>query len=254
MNQLVYLVPLFPLIGFFINGVLRNYLSKNMVGIIGSGSVLLSFIFSVLFFIEVKNGEILHQTLSDFITVGKLSIPFSFQVDQLSSIFLLIITGVGFLIHVYSAAYMHTERGPHYARYFAYLNLFIFSMLLLVLGSNFVIMFIGWEGVGLCSYLLIGYWFKNDSYNNAAKKAFIMNRIGDLGFLIAIFWMIGLFGSVNFADVFTKAATMPVGAVALTGITLLLFLGATGKSAQIPLYTWLPDACLLYTSPSPRDS
>ena len=242
MNQLVYLVPLFPLIGFFINGVLRNYLSKNMVGIIGSGSVLLSFIFSVLFFIEVKNGEILHQTLSDFITVGKLSIPFSFQVDQLSSIFLLIITGVGFLIHVYSAAYMNTERGPHYARYFAYLNLFIFSMLLLVLGSNFVIMFIGWEGVGLCSYLLIGYWFKNDSYNDAAKKAFIMNRIGDLGFLIAIFWMIGLFGSVNFADVFAKAAAMPVGAVALTGITLLLFLGATGKSAQIPLYTWLPDA------------
>ena len=137
---------------------------------------------------------------------------------------------------------MHEEKSEHFARYFAYLNLFVFSMLLLVMGSNFVIMFIGWEGVGLCSYLLIGYWFKNDSYNNAAKKAFIMNRIGDLGFLIAIFWMIMTFGSVNFSEVFAKAGNMPVGAAALTGITLLLFLGATGKSAQIPLYTWLPDA------------
>lgn len=242
MNQLVYLVPLFPLIGFLINGVLRNYLPKNISGIIGSGSVLLSFIISLLLFKDVTNGVILNQTLFDFISVGKLSIPFAFQVDQLSSIFLLIITGVGFLIHVYSTAYMHNENSPHFARYFAYLNLFVFSMLLLVMGSNFVIMFIGWEGVGLCSYLLIGYWFKNDSYNNAAKKAFIMNRIGDFGFLIAIFWMIMVFGSVNFSDVFTRAATMPVGAAALTGITLLLFLGATGKSAQIPLYTWLPDA------------
>ena len=242
MSQLVYLVPLFPLIGFLINGLFRNYLPKNLSGIIGSGSILVSFIISVLLFIDVKNGVVLNQTLFDFISVGKLSIPFAFQVDQLSSIFLLIITGVGFLIHLYSTAYMHEESSEHFARYFAYLNLFVFSMLLLVMGSNFVIMFIGWEGVGLCSYLLIGYWFKNDSYNNAAKKAFIMNRIGDLGFLIAIFWMIMLFGSVNFSDVFTKAAAMPVGAAALTGITLLLFLGATGKSAQIPLYTWLPDA------------
>jgi NADH-quinone oxidoreductase subunit L len=242
MNQLVYLVPLFPLIGFLLNGLFRNYLPKNLSGIIGSGSILVSFIISVLLFIDVKNGVVLNQTLFDFISVGKLSIPFAFQVDQLSSIFLLIITGVGFLIHLYSTAYMNEESSEHFARYFAYLNLFVFSMLLLVMGSNFVIMFIGWEGVGLCSYLLIGYWFKNDSYNNAAKKAFIMNRIGDLGFLIAIFWMIMVFGSVNFSDVFTKAAAMPVGAAALTGITLLLFLGATGKSAQIPLYTWLPDA------------
>ncbi|MBL7700084.1 MAG: NADH-quinone oxidoreductase subunit L [Chitinophagaceae bacterium] len=242
MNQLVYLVPLFPLIGFLLNGVFRNYLPKNLSGLIGSGAILVSFVISVLLFIEVKNGLVINQTLFDFISVGELSVPFAFQVDQLSSIFLLIITGVGFLIHLYSTAYMHEERAPHFARYFAYLNLFVFSMLLLVLGSNFVIMFIGWEGVGLCSYLLIGYWFKNDSYNNAAKKAFIMNRIGDFGFLIAIFWMILVFGSTNFADVFSKAATMPVGAAALTGITLLLFLGATGKSAQIPLYTWLPDA------------
>lgn len=242
MNQLVYLVPLFPLIGFLLNGMFRNNLSKGVSGVIGSGAVLASFIVSVLLFIDVKNGTTINHTLFNFISVGKLSIPFSFTVDQLSSIFLLIITGVGFLIHVYSTAYMHAEKSDHFARYFAYLNLFVFSMLLLVMGSNFVIMFIGWEGVGLCSYLLIGYWFTNDSYNNAAKKAFIMNRIGDLGFLIAIFWMIMLFGSVNFTDVFTKAATMPMGAAALTAITLLLFVGATGKSAQIPLYTWLPDA------------
>jgi NADH-quinone oxidoreductase subunit L len=242
MNQLVYLVPLFPLIGFVINGLFRNYLPKNLSGIIGSGAILVSFILSVVLFIDVKNGTTFNQTLFDFISVDKLSIPFAFQVDQLSSIFLLIITGVGFLIHLYSTAYMHEESSEHFARYFAYLNLFVFSMLLLVMGSNFVIMFIGWEGVGLCSYLLIGYWFKNDSYNNAAKKAFIMNRIGDLGFLIAIFWIIAAFGSTNFSDVFTKAADMPVGAAALTGITLLLFVGATGKSAQIPLYTWLPDA------------
>ena len=242
MNQLVYLIPLFPLIGFVINGLFRNYLPKNLSGIIGSGAILVSFIISVVLFIDVKNGTTFNQTLFDFISVDKLSIPFAFQVDQLSSIFLLIITGVGFLIHLYSTAYMHGESSEHFARYFAYLNLFVFSMLLLVMGSNFVIMFIGWEGVGLCSYLLIGYWFRNDSYNNAAKKAFIMNRIGDLGFLIAIFWMIAIFGSTNFSDVFTKAADMPVGAAALTGITLLLFVGATGKSAQIPLYTWLPDA------------
>jgi len=155
-------------------------------------------------------------------------------------LFLLIITGVGFLIHVYSTAYMHEEESPHFARYFSYLNLFVFSMLLLVLGANYVIMFIGWEGVGLCSYLLIGFWFKNIDFDNAAKKAFIMNRIGDLGFLVAIFWMINQFGSVSFSDVFAKAPVTSTGA--LTGITLLLFVGATGKSAQIPLYTWLPDA------------
>jgi NADH-quinone oxidoreductase subunit L len=178
--------------------------------------------------------------LFDFINTAKLNIPFSFQVDQLSALFLLIITGVGFLIHLYSTSYMNDETGPHYARYFAYLNLFIFSMLLLVLGANFVIMFIGWEGVGLCSYLLIGYWFKNGDFNKAANKAFVMNRIGDLGFLLAIFWMIGQYGTTNFAEIFSHAAdTAPA---VLTGITILLFIGATGKSAQIPLYTWLPDA------------
>jgi NADH-quinone oxidoreductase subunit L len=135
---------------------------------------------------------------------------------------------------------MHEESSAHYARYFSYLNLFVFSMLLLVLGANYVIMFIGWEGVGLCSYLLIGYWFRNVSYTNAAKKAFVMNRIGDLGFLLAVFWMINEFGSVTFSEVFAKAPGSSVSII--TGITILLFIGATGKSAQIPLYTWLPDA------------
>jgi NADH-quinone oxidoreductase subunit L len=240
--QLVWLVPVLPLVGFLINGLFRNYLSKSLTGIIGSGTILLSFVVSLLIFGQVRQ-EGFHATvvtLFDFISVGKLHIPFAFQVDQLSTLFLLIITGVGFLIHLYSTSYMHEEEAPHFARYFSFLNLFVFSMLLLVLGANFIILFIGWEGVGLCSYLLIGYWFKNLDYGNAAKKAFIMNRIGDLGFLIAVFLMINQFGSATFSEVFDKASGAKVGV--LTAITMLLFVGATGKSAQIPLYTWLPDA------------
>lgn len=238
----IWLVPLFPLVGFLINGLARNFLSRAMVGLIGCGTLLLSFAVSVYVFINVKQGNTAVVNLFDFISIGQLNISFSFQVDALSSLFLLIITGVGFLIHLYSTAYMHEESRDHFARYFAYLNLFVFSMLLLVLGSNYVVMFIGWEGVGLCSYLLIGYWFKNTEYNNAAKKAFVMNRIGDFGFLLAVFWMIQQFGSVNFSTVLTEGAKLPSGSAVLTGITLLLFVGATGKSAQIPLYTWLPDA------------
>jgi len=242
MSKIVYLVPLFPLIGFLLNGLLRRSLSKSLTGIIGCGVLLVSFIISVVIFMDVrKEGfEPVIVNLFDFIHTGKLNIPFAFQIDQLSVLFMLIITGVGFLIHVYSTSYMHEESSQHFARYFSYLNLFVFSMLLLVMGANFVIMFIGWEGVGLCSYLLIGYWFKNLDYGNAAKKAFVMNRIGDLGFLIGIFWIISQFGSVNFLEVFAQSPNAPTSA--LTGITLLLFVGATGKSAQIPLYTWLPDA------------
>ena len=235
-----WLVPLLPLIGFLINGLGRNFLSKTLVSIVGCGVLLASFAVSLYLFLNVKAGNQATVTLFDFINVNGLNIPFEFQVDALSSLFLLIINGVGFLIHLYSTAYMHEESNAHFARYFAYLNLFVFSMLLLVLGGNYVIMFIGWEGVGLCSYLLIGYWFKNTDYNNAAKKAFIMNRIGDLGFLLAVFWMIQQFGSTSFGEVFSKAEGTSVAV--LTGITLLLFVGATGKSAQIPLYTWLPDA------------
>lgn len=243
--QLVWLVPVLPLIGFLINGLFRKQLSKSLVSLIGCGTVLASFVISILIFIDVKNGNTGVISYFDFIKVKDFSIPFAFQADQLSALWLLVVTGVGFLIHLYSTAYMHEEESHHYARYFAYLNLFVFSMLLLILGANYVIMFIGWEGVGLCSYLLIGYWFKNNEYGNAAKKAFIMNRIGDLGFLLAIFWMVLKLGTVTYStpdhkgvlDLFSKLSTFDI-----TGITLLLFVGATGKSAQIPLYTWLPDA------------
>ena len=236
-----YLIPLFPLIGFLIIGLGRKYLSRSLTGIIGSGVILFSFLISVWIFFQVKEGNSGVVNYFNFISAGSLKIPFSFQIDALSSLFLLIITGVGFLIHVYSASYMHHESKEHFARYFSYLNLFVFSMLLLVMGGNFVILFIGWEGVGLCSYLLIGYWFKNTEYNYAARKAFVMNRIGDLAFLIAIFMIIAKVGSVNFGDVFSAEGLHKL-APSATIITLLLFVGATGKSAQIPLYTWLPDA------------
>jgi NADH-quinone oxidoreductase subunit L len=240
--QLAWLVPLLPLVGFLINGLGRKSLSKSLIGIIGSGVVLGSFIISLWMFFAVKNGAVYTANYFDFISSGKLSIPFAFKIDQLSSIFLLIITGVGFLIHVYSTSYMHEEKAEHFGRYFAYLNLFVFSMLLLVMGANFVIMFIGWEGVGLCSYLLIGFWFKNDAYNKAANKAFIMNRIGDLAFLIAIFWLIWKLDTVSYSEIFTVESMGKLSGKDITAITLLLFIGATGKSAQIPLYTWLPDA------------
>ncbi|MBP6215169.1 MAG: NADH-quinone oxidoreductase subunit L [Chitinophagaceae bacterium] len=245
--QIVYLIPLLPLIGFLVNGLGRKHLSKSLISVIGSGVVLASFAMSIWVFMQVKGMTAPYVAhYFDFIKVGDLKIPFAFQVDQLSSLFLLIITGVGFLIHVYSTSYMHKEKQEHFGRYFSYLNLFVFSMLLLVMGANYVIMFIGWEGVGLCSYLLIGYWFKNTEYNKAANKAFIMNRIGDLAFLIAIFWIISRVGNVNFNDVFAVARgevdLRKFTGTDITAITLLLFIGATGKSAQIPLYTWLPDA------------
>lgn len=238
--QMVWLIPLMPLLGFLLNGLGRKQVSKTLAGIIGSGTVFLSFLTSVYVFFNVKGGNTHVAHYFDFININALKIGFDFQIDQLSSIFLLIITGVGFLIHVYSTAYMHEEEPKDFAKYFAFLNLFVFSMLLLVMGANYVIMFIGWEGVGLCSYLLIGYWFKNTNYNVAARKAFIMNRIGDLGFLLAVFWLISKLGTVDFTNVFASASKLSTTDV--TGITLLLFVGAMGKSAQIPLYTWLPDA------------
>ena len=229
-----------PLVGFLINGLGRNSLSKTLTGIIGSGVVLASFLISVYIFFIVKAGNTHLAHYFDFINTSSLKVGFDFQIDQLSSLFLLIITGVGFLIHVYSTSYMHEEEPKDFAKYFSFLNLFVFSMLLLVMGGNYIIMFIGWEGVGLCSYLLIGYWFKNNDYNNAAKKAFIMNRIGDLGFLLAVFWLLSKLGTADYHEVFANVSKLTT--FDITGITLLLFVGATGKSAQIPLYTWLPDA------------
>lgn len=240
MSKLVYLVPLFPLLGFLVNGLGRKSMSKSLISIVGSGSILASFVVSLLIFFDVKANGGSVVTLFNFISVESFTIPFAFQVDQLSALFLLIITGIGFLIHLYSSAYMHEEEPQHFGRYFAYLNLFVFSMLLLVLGANYVIMFIGWEGVGLCSYLLIGFWFKNNNYNYAAKKAFVMNRIGDLGFLLAVFWILVKLGTASYGDVFANVSKL--SSFDITAITMLLFVGAMGKSAQIPLYTWLPDA------------
>jgi len=240
MDKYIWLIPVLPLAGFIINGLGRNTLSKNLIGFIGSFLVFASFALSVAAFLQVKSTGPINVTLYDWIHVEYFKIPFAFLVDQLSSIMLLIITGVGFLIHLYSIGYMHDDEG--FGKFFAYLNLFVFFMLLLVLGSNYVILFIGWEGVGLCSYLLIGFWYSNADYADAAKKAFIMNRIGDLGFLIGMFLIFRVFGSFEFATVFKSAAAMHSGEGVLFVITLLLFIGATGKSAQIPLFTWLPDA------------
>lgn len=241
MFNLIALVPLFPLLGFIINGFFGKKITKGLSGSIATLSVLASFIVSLLIFIELKETEVNPQiivNLFSWINSDRLQIPFEFLIDPLSTWFLLIITGIGFLIHLYSIGYMKEDEGL--SRFFTYLNLFVFFMLLLVLGNNYLIMFVGWEGVGLCSYLLIGFWFKNTSYNNAARKAFVMNRIGDLGFLLGIILIFITFGSISFNDIFLKAGTVPTNII--TSIALLLFIGAIGKSAQIPLYTWLPDA------------
>ena len=242
MKVLVGFIILWPLAGFLFNGLGRNYWSKKVIAYKATGYIVASFIASIFAFLYVQEHGATSVHYFDFINTATLKIPFDFKVDALSSLFLLVITGVGSLIHLYSTAYMKEESSAHYARYFAYLNLFIFSMLLLVLGDNYVIMFIGWEGVGLCSYLLIGYWFTNGDFNYAAKKAFIMNRIGDLGFLLAIFWIIFKLGSVSYSEVLTAESLAKLSSADITGITLLLFVGAMGKSAQIPLFTWLPDA------------
>ena len=240
MIRLVALIPLFPLIGFLINGFFGKKISKGLSGTIASLSILASFILSILVFAELQASSVKEHVVHVFswINSGHLSIPFEFLVDPLSSWFLLIITGIGFLIHIYSTGYMHDDEG--FSRFFTYLNLFVFFMLLLVLGNNYLITFVGWEGVGLCSYLLIGFWYKNTAYNNAAKKAFIMNRIGDLGFLLGIILIFVNFGSITYTEIFDQAGT--VDPATITVIALLLFVGAMGKSAQLPLYTWLPDA------------
>jgi len=248
MLNLVWLVPLFPLIGFIITGLGRNHLGKAS-GWIASLAILASFIVSVLIFIELKTlpediaehatgSHVVH--LFNFINTHAMQIAFDFQIDALSSIFLLVITGIGFLIHIYSISYMSHDEG--FGKFFAYLNLFVFSMLLLVLGANYLILFIGWEGVGLCSYLLIGFWYKNIAYTDAAKKAFIMNRIGDLGFLIGMFLLYAKCNALDFKSIENMMPTLMNDPSYLTAVALCFFIGATGKSAQIPLFTWLPDA------------
>ena len=240
--NLAWLVPLFPLLGFLITGLSSNRLKNNQAGILATAMVFLSFAVSVsLFFILRSSGqEAVTLTLFNWISVANLNIPFAFLIDHLSLTMMLIITGVGSLIHLYSIGYMKGD--DRFNSYFAQMNLFTFSMLLLVMGANYVVLFIGWEGVGLCSYLLIGFWFKNPVNNYAARKAFVMNRIGDLGFILGIILLFYTFKSVSFAEIFAQASSMQIGTPVITMITLFLLIGALGKSAQIPLYTWLPDA------------
>ncbi len=235
------LIPFLPFIGFLLNGLGHRVLPKSVAGLIGCATVIAAFALSVVLWLGFPaDGAPQTVLLFDWISVGRFHMPFAYQLDQLSLTMLLLVTGVGSLIHIYSVGYMHDD--PGFARFMAYLNLFIFAMLLLVLGANYGVMFVGWEGVGLCSYLLIGFWNKNQDYNDAAKKAFIVNRIGDLGFLLGIFLIFQQFGSISFIEVNAQAAQMAPGSGIIVAITLLLFVGAMGKSAQLPLFTWLPDA------------
>ena len=239
----IWLVPAFPLLGFLLNGFLGKRFGTRFVTFVGPLAIALSFAQSLVLFFQMleAEGNVLKEHLYPWISSGNFEAGINFQVDQLSGLYLLVITGVGFLIHVYSVGYMDGESG--YYRFFAYLNLFVFFMLILVLGDSFLLMFVGWEGVGLCSYLLIGYYFEKNSAAEAAKKAFLFNRIGDFGVLSAVMLIFLAFGSIEFATINAEAATqLEYGGALVTAITLLLFLGATGKSAQIPLYVWLPDA------------
>ncbi len=235
------LIPLMPLLGFLVLGLGRQRLSKRATSIIASLSVLLSFGLAISLFGYLEHHEFLEFTLFPFLKLGDEWIGFSLLLDHLNIIYLLVITGVGALIHIYSGAYMSHETSEGYARYFAYLNLFVFSMLMLVMGSNYVITFIGWEGVGLCSYLLIGFWYKNIDYTKAAQKAFVMNRIGDLGLLVGMYMLYTHTGTLSYhgvQDALQASADKSWFDIA----AICLLLGATGKSAQIPLFTWLPDA------------
>ena len=243
MEKFAWLIPVLPLIGFLFSIFLGKKVSKTVVASVASIFVLIPFIITVAIFIpfiSVAEAEAIRIPLLEWINIGKLTVNYSIQLDQLSLMMMLVITGVGFLIHVYSAGYMHDDEGFH--RFFAYLNLFIFFMLVLVMGSNFLMLFIGWEGVGLCSYLLIGFWYKNMDYNKAANKAFIMNRIGDLGLLLGIFLIYLRFSSFEYSRIAYEAIDIAIGDPIITSITILLFIGAIGKSAQLPLFTWLPDA------------
>lgn len=243
--NLIWLIPIMPLIGFLINGLFGKRLPKSSVGVIASGSVLVSFLLSLYAVIELiglpSDARSVQLSLYQWIPIGNFQVDMGFLLDPLSAVMILVVTGVGFLIHVYSIGYM--SHDPEYSRFFTYLNLFTGSMLMLVLANNFVLMYVGWEGVGLCSYLLIGFWHERKSATDAGKKAFIVNRIGDFGFSLGIFILFWNLGTVNFMEVANLAPTqLALGGGIVTAATLLLFLGATGKSAQVPLYVWLPDA------------
>ena len=238
-------IVLLPLLGFLINGTVGARLTRAASGLIGCAAAGAAFGLAFLATRPVFSGaaESIASNLGSWINCGGISVPYGFALDRLSSVMILVVTGVGFLIHVYSLGYMHEDKGI--ARYFAYLNLFLAAMTLLVLAGNLVLMFVGWEGVGLCSYLLIGFWFDDRKNAVAGQKAFVVNRVGDLGFLLGIFMAWSLFGTLDFAgmrDGLTAARAVHSFGPVAAWIALLLFVGATGKSAQIPLYVWLPDA------------
>ena len=245
MIDYVWLVPFFPLLGVVINGILGIRFPRKLIGLIGSTAILLSFLVSCCILWEViqlpPEGRVFEVSLYRWILCGDLQVNVGFLVDALSLVMMLTVSGVSFIIHVYSIGYMHDD--PGYRRYFTCLNLFVFFMLALVSANSFLLMFVGWEGVGLCSYLLIGFWYQNKAPADAGKKAFIVNRIGDYGFLLAMMLIFVVFGSLDFIPVFEKTPQIfRGGELTVTLITLLLFIGACGKSAQIPLYVWLPDA------------
>ncbi len=245
MADYLFLVPLLPLIGVLINGLLLGRLSRSVVNLVACATVGLSFVLSALLFFELRSlpsdSRIIEQVLFTWIPSGALKVNIGFLLDPLSAVMILVVSGVGFLIHVYSTGYM--AHDPGFGRYFTYLNLFTFAMLTLVLADNYLLMFVGWEGVGLCSYLLIGFWYERKSASDAGKKAFIVNRIGDFGFLIAMFIIFWQVGSLDFLTVMETAPHVFIaGGGLITAACILMFVGATGKSAQIPLYVWLPDA------------
>ena len=241
MENLVYAIVLLPLIGFVINGLFGKRLPKALVGGLATLVVFAAFLISVSIFIGFPaDGTPVIVKAFEWFTIGGIQVNFGFQIDQLSLMMMMIVTGIGSLIHLYSIGYMSHDKG--FYKFFTYLNLFIFSMLLLVMGSNYLILFIGWEGVGLCSYLLIGFWYENTEYGKAARNAFIMNRIGDLGLLIGIFLIASQTNALDYLSVAQNASKFEFDGVVIMFITLSLFIGAMGKSAQIPLFTWLPDA------------
>src|SRR5262245_8871862 len=236
----LWLIPALPLLGFLANGIFGRRFSNAVVSAIGVGSVVLSFAWVLKTVLGLQEAHTEHYF--DWIRSGVVHIGMDFAVDRLTAIMLLVVTGIGSLIHVYSIGYMAHEGG--YYRFFAYLNLFMFFMLVLVLASNFLVMFVGWEGVGLCSYLLVGFWYEKKAASDAGKKAFIVNRVGDFGFILGMLLIFVRFGTLDFQAVARAVAAYgpeaSVGTISLG--TLVLFIGATGKSAQIPLYIWLPDA------------
>jgi len=247
MADYIWLIPTFPAVGFLINGFLGKKVPKAFVSWVACLALFASFVVSLTilfqFFQLPPDQRIFERDIFDWIVAGEFRATVGFRIDPLSVIMCLVVTGVGFLIHVYSVGYMHHDEG--YPRYFTYLNLFVFMMLILVTANNILLMFVGWEGVGLCSYLLIGFWFRKDSASNAGKKAFIVNRIGDFGFLLGMFSLLVALGAqgvwtLNYGEIQKNAHLL--NASAATIITLLFFIGATGKSAQLPLYVWLPDA------------